>query len=55
MYYPLSVSIHQILCKLSLEEQRSNPIVMKKASRLKSLLKKLHRQSSFPKKGVKYV
>lgn len=55
MYYPLSVSIHEILTKISEVERRSNPIVLKKASRLKLLLKSLQNQASFQKKAKKYA
>lgn len=55
MYYPLSVSLHEILKKVSKEEQRKNPIVLKKASRIKALLQKLERQHITFKRKAKYA
>ncbi len=55
MYYPLSVSIHEILRKVSEAEIRRNPIVLKKASRLKLLLRKLQNQNSVSKRKGKYA
>ena len=53
MYYPLSVSIHEILRKVSEEERKRNPIVLKKASRLQLLLRKLQSQTSISKRKGK--
>lgn len=55
MYYPLSVSIHEILRKVSKEEQKRNPIFIKKASRLKKLLLKLQSQQAQSKRSLNHA